>query len=156
MVKLGGKDDKDIVDGMSAAYALEFQLPTAAPVTIDFMYQFHFDETYESNEYGQVLVEVNGELHGLNGKSYIKQIKGKDPGVEDETWYNVSLDVGYQAAGKVEVLFVAYSNQKVSDCETSRIFSEDKSQTSVSSYAQTQKEEEAIAWFDDIVIKAFY
>ncbi|CAN0556334.1 unnamed protein product, partial [Laminaria digitata] len=75
-ITLGGDDTADDFD-MAGAFTKSFTVSDATTdTTVSFQYRFTHADGYESDEYAEVLVEIDGQLYGLNGNDYIDRAYG--------------------------------------------------------------------------------
>ena len=100
-VTLGSIGGNSAVDDLSGGYARSFTLTEAREVQVTFSYRAIFADTFESNEYGQVLASVDGQLVGTNGHDYINQFYGNGSSSSNANtgWQTVTLDLGTLEAG---------------------------------------------------------
>ncbi|MEQ8440306.1 MAG: LamG-like jellyroll fold domain-containing protein [Alphaproteobacteria bacterium] len=122
-VKIGGKDDCDICD-MAGGYTTQFNVDDAASDgTLTFSYRMTFDRDYESNEYGEVWVAIDGEKVMLNGNDYIHRVSGDGNGGDDfdSGWQTVTIDIGDLPAGAHSITLGGYNNQKTTQSEEMRV-----------------------------------
>ena len=75
-VELGGINGDDI-DDMSGGWLKTFTVPGDGNGYLTFDYQLTVDNEYESDEYGEALISLNGTLLGLDGNDYLIQIDGE-------------------------------------------------------------------------------
>ncbi|MEC9268491.1 MAG: Ig-like domain-containing protein [Pseudomonadota bacterium] len=119
VVKIGGKDDCDICD-MAGGYTTNFTVDDAATDgTLTFTYRMTFDRDYESNEYGEVWVAIDGQKVVLNGNDYIQKVSGNGNGGDDfdSGWQTVTIDIGNLSPGAHSVTLGGYNNAKTTQSE---------------------------------------
>ncbi len=73
-VQVGGVDNNTVFD-MSGGWRKEFTLASAQTVNLSFSFDLTND-TYDTDEYTQVLVAIDGNLLGSEGNDYVTQIAG--------------------------------------------------------------------------------
>ena len=112
-VSLGGLDSASVL-GMSGGWRRSFDLTTAQDVTLSFRYRMDQSPDYESDEFSQVLLTVDGSLVGTMGNDYVVQLTGDGNGGETRTtgWVTVSFDLGTLAAGTHTFTIGGYNNKK--------------------------------------------
>jgi len=112
-VDLGGIDDDDIF-GMSGGWQRSFTLAAATKATLSFHYKLSQASDYESDEFSQLLLSLDGKLLGEGGKDYLAQLtgNGNGGGAESTGWQLLELDLGTLAAGEYKLTLGAYNNKK--------------------------------------------
>ena len=119
-VVLGGINDTDIL-GMSGGWRYDFTLASPARVDLSFRYVLTQASEYESDEYSQAMVSVDGNLLGQDGPDYLAQITGNGNGGSSETtgWQVFTADLGTLASGTHTLVLGGYSNKKTYHNESS-------------------------------------
>jgi hypothetical protein len=110
-VVLGGVDGKD-VERLSGGWRRSFTLPTATDVTLAFRYHLSVSAGMDTDEYGEVLVAVDGQLLGAAGQDYVARLYGKSTG--NTGWQVFERSLGRLAAGTHTVVLGGYNNKKTS------------------------------------------
>ena len=113
-VTLGGIDGADIY-GMSGGFTKTFTVDgDSSDTTITFKYRLEMSSEFESDEYGEVLVSINGDLLGVGGNDYVLRQAGDGNGGSDfdSGWVEVTIDVGDLPAGEHELALGGYLNKK--------------------------------------------
>lgn len=125
-VILGGVNNRAI-DDMSGGFQHEFDLANASDVTLTFHFNMTQTRYYESDEFSQVLVSVDGTLYGVGGNDYVAQINGDGNGGSNITtdWQTVTLDLGTLAAGSHTLVVGGYNNAKDTSNERTTILIDD-------------------------------
>lgn len=125
-VTLGGTNEDDIL-GMSGGWERYFTLSQPADIEITFFYALTQTANYESDEYSQIMVSVDGILHGLEGKDYIDQItgNGEDGQAESTGWQSCTLNIGTLGAGEHSFIIGGYNNKKTAQVESTQVFIDD-------------------------------
>ena len=147
-VELGGKDDDDI-EGMSGGFTQEITVSEDGTASLTFSYKIDMNSKYESDEYAEVLVSVDGELVSVNGNDYIDRVHDGDVG-----WTTVTVDLGELEAGAHEVTIGGFNNKKTEKDEKTKIDFDDISMTVTSDGADIANEdvtvtpEDALADYD--------
>ena len=116
-VALGGIDNSNI-NGMSGAWEASFSLQQAGPVTLTFSYDLTMTSSYEADEFTQVLVAVDGETVGIDGKDYIAQLAG-DGAATSTGWQTVTLELGELGPGAHTLSLGGFNNKKTTATESS-------------------------------------
>lgn len=119
VVKLGGIDNASI-SSMSGGYTTTVTIPegtTAASYT--FSFRMIMNSQYESNEYGQVFVGVDGQRVNVDGSDYVYQQSGDGNGGcdLDSGWQTVTIDLTGMAAGTHTITLGAFNNAKTESAE---------------------------------------
>ncbi|MCP3934569.1 MAG: hypothetical protein GY708_04260, partial [Actinomycetia bacterium] len=125
-VVLGGVNDDDIND-MSGGWQQTFNLASATETTLSFRYNLTQAENYESNEFSQVLLTVDGTLVGEPPNSYIAQITGDGNSAPPLTtgWQQFTVDLGLLPAGNHTIVIGGYNNLKTFADESTEILLDD-------------------------------
>jgi hypothetical protein len=108
-VQVGGVNSQNI-SNMSGGWLGSFTLPSAAPVTLTFRQRLTEQPTYESDEFVQMLVSLDGALRGVAPNDYIAQVVGGGPTTTG--WQLVQIDLGTLGAGNHVLALGAYNNKK--------------------------------------------
>lgn len=113
-VSLGGIDNNNI-NGMSGGYSKTFSVSNAQTDTqVTFQYRLQMGANFESDEYGEVLISIDGQLYGLNNNDYIIRQSGDGNGgsAYDSGWVEVTVDVGNLSAGNHTLTLGGFLNKK--------------------------------------------
>ena len=130
-VQLGGINNTSVTN-MSGGYSTTITIPegtTGASYT--FSYRMVMDSEYESNEYGQVFVGVDGDRVSVNGNDYVYQQSGNGNGGSDmdSGWQTVTIDLSGLAAGTHTITLGAFNNAKTESAEQIQVSFKDTSLT---------------------------
>ncbi|MEM1293739.1 MAG: LamG-like jellyroll fold domain-containing protein [Verrucomicrobiota bacterium] len=120
---LVGGLDTNVVLNMSGGWQYSFTLSQPKQVNLAFSYNFLQSILYEPDEFGQVLLSVDGNLVGKNGNDYLVQINGgssSGTGVQSE-----SFDLGILSAGNHTIAIGAYNNKKTWSNEQLTLYIDD-------------------------------
>ena len=125
-VTVGGIDGADIF-GMSGGWQRSFTLTDPADVTFSFKYNLTQAPNYESNEFSQALVSVDGVLYGNGPNDYIAQFVGDGEGGNPQStgWQTFELNTGTLSAGTHTIAIGAYNNQKTVTDESTELLIDD-------------------------------
>jgi len=123
---VGGIDNYRI-NGISGGFERNFTLSQSGRVRVNLKYRIEQRNGYETDEFVQALVSINGQLHGLNGRDYIQQLVGGG----DSSWKTVSVDLGVLAAGNHKIQIGAYNNKKTYNDESAKVSFDDVKLTTV-------------------------
>ncbi|MFK7994602.1 MAG: metallophosphoesterase [Granulosicoccus sp.] len=125
-VSFGGRDNEDIY-GMSGGWTTSFNLTQTTDITLNLRYRIRQLRDYEPNEYTEALVSIDGNLIGLNGKDYIKRIRGNGNGGAniDTGWRTATLNLGTVAAGSHTLTVGGRNNKKTAGREYSSVWIDD-------------------------------
>ncbi len=132
-VDLGGVDTQQGY-GMSGGWGQSFNIASAQALTLSLRYQLTISARYEPDEYGEMLVSLDGQLLSLAGNSYLAHLDGDDNAVNDPStgWVQVDLDLGTVSAGTHTFTIGGYNNKKTWDNEYTIILIDDVVLTSAS------------------------
>ena len=125
-VTVGGLDSVKILDGMSGGWSKSFTVVGTDPVTISLKYRLMIAGEYESNEYSQVLVAVDGNLVGTGGNDYLAQLTGTDTNTpqQDTGWQTATLQLNLSEGSHV-LTVGAWNNQKTGTLEATKAYFDD-------------------------------
>ncbi len=114
-ITLGGDDTNDELD-MAGAFTKDFTVSeTSTDATLSFTYRLIHADGFESDEYSEVLVEIDGQLYGLNGNDYIDRAFGdgqNNNSFYDSGYVTVNIDISDLAPGNHTVKLGGYLNKK--------------------------------------------
>ena len=107
-VTLGGIDNVVTAD-MSGGWETSFTLDAEMEVTLSFLYRLTMEEQYEDNEFGQVLVSIDGGTPIM-----VAELVGNGNGGPDETTGEQTFEavLGTLGAGSHTLAIGIYNNQK--------------------------------------------
>jgi FtsP/CotA-like multicopper oxidase with cupredoxin domain len=125
-VDLGGIDTADVI-GMSGGWISTFNLIADSTVNVSFRFNLTQSPNYESMEFSQALLAVDGALIGTGGNDYLAILSGDGEGgpIETTGWQQVNVNLGILTAGNHTITIGAYNNQKTSATETTEILIDD-------------------------------
>ena len=105
---------------MSGGWQTSFNVGTASTGTLTFRYNMTLAPDYESDEFGQVLVSVDGTLYGAGGNDYVAQITGDGNGGASQTtgWQTFTVDLGTLSPGLHTLTLGGYNNKKTFNNES--------------------------------------
>jgi hypothetical protein len=110
---------------MSGGWQRAFTLSSAGPATISLRYKLSVTNL-KSDRFGQMLVSVNGVLHGVSPNDYVARVDGGLGGVSSTTgWQSVQINLGTLAAGTHNLALGSYLNRKSGTYETSDVIIDD-------------------------------
>jgi hypothetical protein len=121
-VNLGGINNNTI-NNMSGGWRISFTLSTSTNVTFFFRYNLTQTPHYESNEYSQALVSVNGVLYGTSPNDYVAQIAGNGNGGPSITtgWQQFQFTINAMSAGTHTLTIGGYNNKKTYNDESTTV-----------------------------------
>ena len=125
-VNLGGIDGMHIF-GMSGGWSAGFNLIAPSIATVSFRYNLTQSPNYESHEYSEVLIAVDGTLYGSGGTDYVARIAGDGEGGSAVTtgWNQFTVDLGVLSAGPHTLTIGTHNNAKTSSVESTEMFIDD-------------------------------
>jgi len=118
-VTVGGVNGDDITD-MSGGWQIPFNLALAGELTLSLRYNLTMSEPYESDEFSQILVSIDGVLIGQSGNDYVDQLvgDGQNNGTDISTgWLEFNVETDLLAAGPHTLTIGGYNNKKTTDDE---------------------------------------
>lgn len=115
-----GLNNADIF-GRSGGFQTSFSLTEAGPVSLTFSYRLEVASQFENDEYGEVLVALDGNLVGLGANDYVARIAGGG----DSGWTTLTLDLGTLAAGSHTLTLGGYNNKKTAANEDVQVSFDD-------------------------------
>ncbi len=107
----------------SGAWSNTIHLTQSSNVLVSFMYNLTQSPEYESNEFSEALLSVDGVLHGTSPNDYIHRITGDGNGGSDIStgWQSVTINLGMLTSGTHTFSLGAYNNQSTYTNETTTI-----------------------------------
>jgi VCBS repeat-containing protein len=99
----------------SGAWSAPFTLPAAATVTISLRHRLVMGPGFESDEFGQAILSIDGTRYGTNGNNYLSQLAGAS-GTTDTQWQQTTLNIPL-SAGAHTLHLGAYLNKSTADDE---------------------------------------
>lgn len=124
-VTLGGRDNAHI-NNMSGGWTRTFNLAATSNVVLSLRYRLSQSAHYESDEISQSLLAVDGRLIGLNGRSYLAQIRGNgNGGASIVTGWTQLNFIGTLAHGAHTIAIGGFNNKKSNLEESSEIIIDD-------------------------------
>lgn len=112
-VDIGNVNNNNII-GMSGGWSRNITLSAAANIRLSFRYNLSQTNQYESDEYSEVLVSVDGTLHGTPPDDYVARLVGDGSGgpVPSTGWQLFQVDLGTLGAGTHTIVIGGYNNKK--------------------------------------------
>ena len=125
-VTLGGIDNEGILD-MSGGWEKNFTLNNPTEVIISFRYNLTQSSDYESDEFSQVLVSVDGILYGQAPNDYVDEIVGNGNGGDPQTtgWRLFQVNPETLSQGDHTLIIGGYNNKKTYNNETTQVLIDD-------------------------------
>ena len=123
-VNVGGINSHDI-QGMSGGWQRTFTLTNPTPLTLSFRSQLTETPNYESDEFNQVLVSVDGVLYGVTPHDYVAQVTGGGLGPTTTGWQQTQVNFGTLSAGTHTLTIGDYNNQKTYFDESAEVLIDD-------------------------------
>ena len=136
-VTLGGIDNEDILD-MSGGWKKVFTLNNQTEVILSFHYNLTQSSDYESDEFSQVLVSIDGVLYGQASNDFVDEIAGDGNGGNPQTtgWRLFQINPGTLSDGDHTLIIGGYNNKKTYGDEITQILIDDVLVTSVVDYGE--------------------
>jgi hypothetical protein len=112
---------------MSGGWQRTFTLAAATPVAVSFRYNLTQTPEYESDEYSQVLISMNGVLYGTVPADYVRQVIGNGSGGGSITtgWQLFQVHLGTLPAGTHTISVGGYNNRKNATNESTTVLIDD-------------------------------
>lgn len=125
-VALGGLDSKWVANGMSGGWSTTFTVSESGPVSISLRYRLVIAGEYESDEYSQMLVSVDGKLIGMNGKDHLIELRGTDVNTPllDSGWRMATIQPTL-TKGMHTLAVGVWNNKKTGPLETTQAYVDD-------------------------------
>ena len=125
-VTLGGIDYANISDGMSGGWSKPFEVVDEGVINISLRCRLTIAGEYESDEYSQVLVSVDGKLIGTVGRDYLLELRGTDVNtpVIDSGWRTVTLQLTL-SRGVHTLTFGVWNKKKTGALEVTHAYFDD-------------------------------
>lgn len=137
-ITLGNRDSNPVI-GMSGGWSRAFVLERPVrDLRILFRCQLIQASGYEADEFGQVMILLDGKLLADSGLDFVARIEGDgDGGTERGTgWLVFSASVESARKGRHVLTIGGYSNKKTADNESTRILIDDVRVTGMPDEAQ--------------------
>lgn len=131
-VRLGGGEDVASTN-MSGGWQSTFELPASGDVTLSFRYVISQTPDYESDEYSEMLLDVDGQLYGTPPNDYIARVSGDGDGGDwpSSNWQTFTLDLGTLTAGVHQFTIGGFGNKRSDASENTEILIDDVMVTSI-------------------------
>lgn len=125
-VQLGGLDHHDIL-GMSGGWRRRITLTEDHRGTLSFRYHMTQARGYEEDEFSEVLLSVDDQLIGIDGRDMIARITGNGNGGPPQTtgWIPVTIPIGMLRAGAHHITIGTFNNKKTYQTETTELLIDD-------------------------------
>jgi hypothetical protein len=108
----------------SGGWSRTFTVNEPGSVEVSVRYRLLLDESYENNEFGQALLEIDGVRYGNSTNNSLAQFNG-GAGVDQDSGWQVYTTTVFFTAGEHTILLGAYNNQSNSGTEVTRVFFDD-------------------------------
>jgi len=112
----------------SGAWSKDFTVDSDASVTLSLRYRLIMGEGYETNEYGEAILTVNGTIYGDDTNNSLVHIigDGNGGGSDDSGWQSYSASIPLTVAGNPHTITIgAYNNQASASDEWTEVFFDD-------------------------------
>ncbi len=125
-VDIGGMDGALVTD-MSGGWSRSFTLPSSVSVSLSFRYNMTQGNGYESDEFTQVLLSIDGTLVGQAPNSYVAELIGDGNGGPPIStgWQQFTVNLGILPAGQHTIVIGGYNNKKSQPAEIVAILIDD-------------------------------
>ncbi len=125
-VTLGGVNNNTI-NNMSGGWGRTVSLASPAELVVSLWYNLTQSPEYESDEYSQSLISVDGTLYGLPPVDYLAQVVGNGGGGGNIStgWRLYEVNVGSLAAGNHTVRVGGFNNKKNASNESTDVLIDD-------------------------------
>ena len=148
-VTLGGLDNVDVF-GMSGGWGRTFTVPEVRNAKLSFRYNLVQTSDYESDEFSQVLVSIDGMLVSPTMNDFITQATGNGNGgnPQETGWTVVEIDLGLLAVGNHTLVIGGFNNKKTFNNESTEVLIDDILIKLVSGNTSPSGAQEAVARLD--------
>ncbi len=111
-VRVGGGGGGTVLN-MSGGYRKTFTFANTGNATITFNYRLDMANSYENDEYSEILFALDGNLIGVGANDYVRRIAGGG----DTGWQTVTLNLGTVSAGTHTITLGGFNNKKTAGGE---------------------------------------
>ncbi len=108
----------------SGGWKKTFTVAEASSIEVSVRYRMVLDSSYEGDEFGQALLEIDGVRYGNSSGNSLSQLNG-GAGVNQDTGWRVYTNSIFLAAGEHDIVLGAYNNQSNSGTEVTQVFFDD-------------------------------
>ena len=120
---LGNVNSSDYFDGNENSWDISFS--GGGTITISGDFNLIVDKSFESDEYGEARLRLDGQLYGLNSQSYLAHLDGdsNSQGSHHTTgWTPFSISISNQTNVVHSLQLAGYNNKKTSSSEVVQVF----------------------------------
>ena len=112
-VLLGGRNTANIFN-MSGGWQRSFSLSSAQRVVVSFRYRLAQASNYESDEFSDALIAIDGRVVGNAGNNFIARLRGDGNGgsVKSTGWVAETIDLGVLSSGNHTLTIGGFNNKK--------------------------------------------
>jgi hypothetical protein len=123
---LGDLDNSDVLE-ISGGWGGNFTASGVSEVVLSFRYNLTLAAGYEVDEFGQVLIDVDGTLCGKDPYDYVYQINGNGDGGSPDTsgWRLFKVNLGTLSSGTHNLIIGGYNNKKTWSDESTTVLIDD-------------------------------
>jgi hypothetical protein len=109
--------------GMSGGWSDTFNLASDGTVTVSLRYRMFMGEGYESNEYGEVILDIDGTQYGNDTNTSLVHLdgNGNGGGTDDTGWLYDEFEIPL-TAGNHTLTIGAYNNKATASDEWVEVF----------------------------------
>jgi hypothetical protein len=125
--RVGGVNSTLYTNGASAAFAASFHLNSSANILISFKWRLVLPGTFESNEYGEARFELDNQLHGAEGQTYLARFTGGPTVAQDTGWRNYSVSLALAGPADHLIEIGGWNNRKNAADESVDVYVDDVS-----------------------------
>jgi hypothetical protein len=108
---------------MSGGWSRNFYMDTAGMVTVRFHYRMIMGQGYEEDEYGEVLLTIDGTKYGSDMNTSVKHVDGD--GEDDTGWLYEGEIKASLGSGNHTITVGAYNNNATWPDEYVEVFLDD-------------------------------
>ncbi len=115
------------INHISGGWERTFDLSSSQVVEISFRYNLIHAANYESGEYSDVLMSVDGNMYGSDGAGYVARVDGDGEGGDPRTtgWEQFRVVVGPLSAGSHTLTIGGYNRRKTYHDELTEVLIDD-------------------------------
>jgi hypothetical protein len=123
--RTGGVDNTTSTSGASTAWSRTFHLNSTRNVSISFKWRLVHPRSFESNEQGEARFELDGQLHGLNGQSYLARFAGGTGVDQDTGWQEYCAVIALAGPADHTIEIGGWNNRKSASDEFVDVYVDD-------------------------------
>ncbi|MHC4445202.1 MAG: Ig-like domain-containing domain [Planctomycetota bacterium] len=120
--RTGNVNSSDYFNGASTAWAETFNVPGSSNYIVNFKYRMIFTASFESDEYGEVRLEVDDQAVGVDGNVYIERVSGGNGSDYDTGWREFSKVLNLSGPADHTLEIGGWNNKKTQSNEVLEVY----------------------------------